>query len=147
MLPHSYVLRLLYPLVMLCFIRLVHLLDRHVTFSFRRMFTHATHRQDEPVIRSSPSRGQVFRNWPRLVIRTLHCQLILGREPSSPTYISLLTAAPPCASKRPRTSNSRLLPLDFVGDSRAERNRALSPHKASIPALSPSSTLCERTKC
>jgi hypothetical protein len=64
------------------------------------------------------------------------------RQPISPP-----TASPPCESKQTRTSNSRLLPLDFVEDSRAVRNRALSPRKASILALSPRSTLCERTNC
>jgi hypothetical protein len=119
------------------------LIDTHVTFQY--VYARNSKRGD-PVMRPSTSREEVFR-----IGLTGHSDLALSVDSSSSTTrrqpISPPTASPPCESKETRTSNSRLLPMDFVEDSRAGRNRALSPRKASIPALSPRSTLCERTNC
>jgi hypothetical protein len=56
------------------FIRMLcSLLYPHVTFHC--LFTHAVHREDDPVMRSLTSREEAFRSWHLLVIRTLHYKL------------------------------------------------------------------------
>jgi hypothetical protein len=88
----------------------------------------------------------LFRNWPRLSFGPYTVSR-LSSEITRRRPIALATASPLCESKRQRTSNSPQFPLDFVDRLARCTNHALSLRKASIPALSPRSTLCERTNC